>query len=99
MDNYSEHPGEFDGMPHDTAPATPATPDVADAIGSDERRMHVRAYNYWCSLLDGRDFPSIQDLQASEIEDFSSHSVLLNFEGALNDPATPFVGEAIRAEI
>ena len=99
MDNYSEHPGEFDGMPHDAAPATPATPDVTDAIGSDERRMHVRAYNYWCSLLDGRDFPSIQDLQASEIEDFSSHSVLLNFEGALNDPATPFVGEAIRAEI
>ena len=23
-------------------------------IGVDERRMHVRAYNYWVSLLDGR---------------------------------------------
>ena len=22
-------------------------------IGTDERRMHVRAYNYWASLLDG----------------------------------------------
>ena len=96
MDNYRDHPGEFDGLPHDS---TPATSGVADAIGSDERRMHVRAYNYWCSLLEGRDFPSIQDLQATEIEAFSSHSVLLNFEGALNDPATPFVGEAIRAEI
>ena len=50
-------------------------------------------------MLEGRDFPSIEDLQATDIEDFSSHSVLLNFEGALNDPATPFVGEAIRAEI
>jgi hypothetical protein len=94
MDNYSDHPGEY--APVDDA-ATHAN--VADAIGSDERRMHVRAYNYWCSLLDGRDFPSIQDLQAAEIEDFSSHSVLLNFAEALNNPHTAFVGDAIRAEI
>ena len=96
MESFRDHPSEFDEpVLVDSAPAQV----VADAIGSDERRMHVRAYNYWCSLLDGRDFPSIQDLQATEIEDFSAHSVLLNFEGALNNPATPFVGEAIRAEI
>jgi hypothetical protein len=94
MDTYCDHPGAFDEPAGDAA-----TPPAADASGTDERRLHVRAYNYWCSLLDGRDFPSIQNLQASEIEDFSSHSVLLNFEGALNDPATPFVGEAIRSEI
>ena len=96
MESFRDHPSEFDEPTLvDSGPAQV----VADAIGSDERRMHVRAYNYWCSLLDGRDFPSIQDLQATEIEDFSAHSVLLNFEGALNNPATPFVGEAIRAEI
>ena len=96
MESFRDHPSEFDEPALvDSGPAQV----VADAIGSDERRMHVRAYNYWCSLLDGRDFPSIQDLQATEIEDFSAHSVLLNFEGALNNPATPFVGEAIRAEI
>jgi hypothetical protein len=96
MESFRDHPSEFDEpVLVDSGPAQV----VADAIGSDERRMHVRAYNYWCSLLDGRDFPSIQDLQATEIEDFSAHSVLLNFEGALNNPATPFVGEAIRAEI
>ena len=38
------------------AEAAPAD-DVAAAIGTDERRMHVRAYNYWVSLLDGRDYP------------------------------------------
>jgi hypothetical protein len=96
MDNYSDHPGAFD---EDTTESAPRQANVADAIGSDERRMHVRAYNYWCSLLDGRDFPSIQNLQAEAIEDFSSHSVLLNFAGALNNPETAFVGEAIRAEI
>jgi hypothetical protein len=96
MDNYSDHPGEYDAPPSEAAPSHAH---VADAIGSDERRMHVRAYNHWCSLLDGRDFPSIQDLQAAEIEDFSSHSVLLNFAEELNNPITAFVGEAIRAEI
>ncbi len=96
MDSQSEDLSRYDRPANDTAPSQS---DVAAAIGSDERRLHVRAYNYWCALLDGRDFPSIQDLQATAIEDFSSHSVLLNFAGALNNPATPFVGEAIRAEI
>ena len=96
MDSQGESLSAYDGPANDAAPSPS---DVAAAIGSDERRMHVRAYNYWCALLDGRDFPSIQDLQATAIEDFSSHSVLLNFAGALNNPATPFVGEAIRAEI
>ena len=67
MDNYRDHSDAYDGAA-DTGP--PNESRVTDAIGSDERRMHVRAYNYWCSLLDGRDFPSIQDLQATEIEDF-----------------------------
>ncbi len=95
MDSYREHPSEYDAA----VDAAPPQADLADAIGTDERRMQVRAYNVWCGLLDGRDFPSIQDLQASAIEDFSSHSVLLNFAEAVNDPATAFVGDAIRAEI
>ena len=48
MDSYSEHSGEFD---LEAAEAVSATNDVTDAIGADERRMHVRAYNYWVSLL------------------------------------------------
>ena len=40
MDSYREHPGEFDAPV--SAPAT--AEEVALAIGSDERRMHVRAY-------------------------------------------------------
>ena len=55
MDTYREHPSDFD-LPE---PETPPADDVAAAIGTDERRMHVRAYNYWVSLLGGRDFPSI----------------------------------------
>lgn len=95
MDGYREHPSEFD-LPEaiETAPAE----DVASAIGSDERRMHVRAYNYWVSLLDGRDYPSIEDLEPESLKDFAPHSVLLDFTCGRDNPATPYVGVAVRDE-
>src|SRR5213595_2078494 len=95
MDGYREHPTDFD-LP--SAEETPAGNDVAAAIGADERRMHVRAYNYWCSLLDGRDFPSIEDLEPGSIEDFGPHSVLLDFTEGSENPATPYIGAAVREE-
>ena len=95
MDSYSDHPSEFDAPP---ASAAGPQDDVANAIGSDERRMHVRAYNYWCSLLDGRDYPSIEDLDPDNIQDFGPHSVLLDFTEGSDNPATPYIGTAIRTE-
>ena len=91
VDSFSDHPGEYG------ASAVPET-DVAMAIGSDERRMHVRAYNYWCSLLEGRDYPSIEDLEPDDIQDFGPHSVLLDFTEGQGNPATPYIGTAIREE-
>ena len=95
MDSYSDHPGDF-GPAHDAGPA--AVDDVTLAIGGDERRMHVRAYNYWVSLLDGRDYPSIEDLDPGNLTDFSANSVLLDFTAGRDNPATPYIGTAIRAE-
>jgi len=68
------------------------------AIGTDERRMHVRAYNHWASLLDGRDFPSIEDLDPLDLRDFSDHSLLLDFTAEAYDPVTSFIGAALRTE-
>src|SRR5687768_627662 len=93
MDSYSDQPGAFE-TPGETAPGD----DVAAAIGADERRMHVRAYNYWVSLLDGRDYPSIEDLEPESVEDFAPNSVLLDFTAGRSDPATPYIGTAIREE-
>src|SRR3954452_13105451 len=95
MDSYREHPSEFDGI---GAAETTSAEDVAAAIGTDERRMHVRAYNYWVSLLDGRDFPSIEDLEPAQVEDFSSNSVLLDFTCGQANPAIPYIGGGIRQE-
>ncbi len=94
MDSYREHPSDFDP---ESAPETSAA-DVAAAIGTDERRMHVRAYNHWVALLDGRDFPSIEDLEPGDVADFSPHSVLLDFTCGVENPAMPYLGAAIRDE-
>lgn len=97
MDGYRDFPSAYDAAESPPAPApAPSRPDPA--IGNDERRMHVRAYNYWVSLLDGRDFPSIEDLEPADLQDFSAHSVLLDFTCGRDDPATPYVGTAIREE-
>src|SRR5512142_3505234 len=95
MDSYREHPSDFDseGVSDSTQPQ-----DVSAAIGTDERRMHVRAYNYWVSLLDGRDFPSIEDLEPGDVTDFAAHSVLLDFTCGRDNPAMPYIGAAIRDE-
>lgn len=68
------------------------------AIGTDERRMHVRAYNYWTSLLHDRAYPSIEDLNPESIEDFGPNSVLLDFTGGVSDPVIAWLGTALRAE-
>jgi hypothetical protein len=94
MDSYREHPSDFDLPVSETASAD----DVAAAIGTDERRMHVRAYNYWVSLLEGRDFPSIDDLESGDVEDFAAHSVLLDFTCGRANPAIPYIGADIRDE-
>ena len=72
--------------------------DPPPAIGSDERRMHVRAYNYWVSLLAGRAYPAIQDLDPAGIEDFGPHSVLLDFSRDAENPAIAFLGAGLREE-
>jgi hypothetical protein len=94
MDSYRDHPSDFDLPSSDDT----AVNDVAAQIGTDERRMHVRAYNYWVSLLDGRDFPSIEDLEPGDVSDFASNSVLLDFTCGRDNPAIPYVGAAIREE-
>src|SRR3990170_2170524 len=94
MDSYRDHPREYDAPASDAAPPE----DVSASIGTDERRMHVRAYNHWASLLEGRDYPSIEDLDPASIEDFAPHSVLLDFTSGRDNPATPYIGDAVRKE-
>ena len=87
--------------PFDSHPAVDADEAVADRpleIGTDERRMHVRAYNHWVSLLHGRAYPSIEDLHPGNIADFGPNSVLLDFTRGVDDPEIRYLGAALREE-
>jgi len=68
------------------------------AIGQDERRMQVRAYNHWASLLGDRHFPSIEDLKPHDLPDFGPYSVLLDFTDGVENPAVVFLGETLAEE-
>ncbi len=89
---------EEDRSDADHGAADQGIEDAAPAIGTDERRMHVRAYNHWVSLLRGRAYPSIEDLDPANIADFGAHSVLLDFTKGIDDPAIAFLGRALRDE-
>jgi hypothetical protein len=95
MDSYRpfEDGAEIDTVVEDE-PAIEAPPE----IGVDERRMHVRAYNYWVSLLDGRAYPTIGDVDPANIEDFGPNSVLLDFTGGSDNPGIVYLGGALREE-
>lgn len=67
-------------------------------IGEDERRMHVRAYNFWAKMLQGRSFPSIEALDLDQLGDFGHHAVLLDFTSGIDNPAISYVGETLARE-
>jgi hypothetical protein len=79
---------EYGQAPDEEEAAIEAPPE----IGNDERRMHVRAYNYWVSLLDGKPYPSVKDLDPHTIEDFGPNSVLLDFTEGEDDAQVAWLG-------
>lgn len=87
--DYGDYDPADDDIGHEPPPAT---------IGTDERRMQVRAYNHWASLLGDRNFPSIEDLEPEELPDFGPYSVLLDFTCGIEDPAIPYLGAELAAE-
>jgi hypothetical protein len=67
-------------------------------IGQDERRMQVRAYNHWASLLDDGNFPSIDNLEPDNLPDFGPYSVLLDFTAGIEDPGISYLGAELAEE-
>jgi hypothetical protein len=68
------------------------------AIGQDERRMQVRAYNHWASLLEDRNFPAIDDLEPGNLPDFGPYSVLLDFTRGIENPGITYLGAELAGE-
>lgn len=68
------------------------------AIGQDERRMQLRAYNHWASLLEDRNFPAIDDFDPADLSDFGPFSVLLDFTSGIENPGIPYLGAELAKE-
>ncbi|WP_375545915.1 PAS domain-containing protein [Tsuneonella litorea] len=102
MDNLRGYLGSVDfdaegtdyGLGDDEAVSEPPP----SPVGQDERRMQVRAYNHWASLLADRNFPSIEDLDPDALPDFGPNSVLLDFTNGIEDPSIRFLGDQLAAE-
>ena len=85
--------------PEDDSPETLAPRELPpEAIGQDERRMQVRAYNHWAGQLGERMFPLIDDLDPANLPDFGPYSVLLDFTAGIENPAVQFLGERLAQE-
>lgn len=67
-------------------------------FGSAERRMHVRAFDHWVSLLAGRGFPTIAELDLDAVGDFEPRSVLLDYRPGHQAPAISRIGRTLRDE-
>jgi hypothetical protein len=96
MDGFREFGGEHEPAYGSHAVEPAPQPEPRDEAS--ERRMQVKAYNYWTSLLDGRDFPSIEDLEPADIADFAKHSVLLDFTSGPASANAAYLGAALRRE-
>ncbi|MFC3174951.1 hypothetical protein ACFOD9_11890 [Novosphingobium bradum] len=68
------------------------------AVGQDERRLQVRAYNHWASLLGDRPCPLIDDLAIGHLPDFDPYAVLLDFAEGVDHPVVKYVGQALADE-
>jgi hypothetical protein len=89
---------DWDASEDDSTERAPVRELPPEAIGQDERRMQVRAYNHWAGLLGDRMFPHIEDLDPVNLPDFGPHSVLLDFSYGIENPAVRYLGEKLAAE-
>ena len=88
---------QFDDGGTQTADEDDSGIDTVEVVSGDERRMQVRAYNFWTSNLGDRSYPAIEDLQPEAHSDFADFSVLLDFTSGMENPSIPYLGDKLRA--
>lgn len=80
----------FDDEPEDNGIET------VPVVSGNERRMQVRAYNFWITQLGNRSYPAIEDLHPEKNDDFADFSVLLDFTSGVENPSIPYLGQKLR---
>jgi hypothetical protein len=91
-DNDSETPGYAVFEEEDAAIEAPPV------VSGDERRMQVRAYNFWTAQLNEKNYPCIEELDPEGVQDFREYSVLLDFTSGIENPSIEYLGDKLRVE-
>lgn len=72
--------------------------DVPQDLSRVERRLSVRAFNYWASLLGGRQFPSVDDFSPPENTELLDNCVLLDVSTSVDRPSLRYIGKTLSDE-
>ena len=64
----------------------------------DERRLHLVMFDYWRSLLAGRQFPKLSELNPHLTAEIRNYCFLLEFPDKPENALLRFVGEKLEAE-
>lgn len=91
-DNDADLPGYAAFQDEDAAIEPPPI------VSGDERRMQVRAYNFWTAQLHDKNYPAIEELDPAAVDDFRDYSVLLDFTSGIENPSIEFLGDKLRTE-
>ena len=87
---------------HGQSTGSPHTESDGDAAGTpaahSERRMQVRAYSYWASLLNDNQIPAIDSLDRANPGNFGPNSILLDLTGGGDAPVVVHLGHALAQE-
>ena len=87
---------------HGQSTGSPHTRSDDDAAGNpaahSERRMQVRAYSYWASLLNDNQIPAIDSLDRTNPGNFGPNSILLDLTSGSDTPVVVRLGHALAQE-
>lgn len=73
-----------------------AAMDAPPGRAIDDRRLHTRLHRDWLAALRGREWPPLEDMPTGSLD--GPNMLLLDLDGAADNPAIAAIGEALRRE-
>jgi len=72
--------------------------DNFEGIDQQDQGRHIQAYHFWSSLLNGRDLPSISDVDPLGLEKYKPYCFLVDFPYGYDNPVVRYSGPHVEAD-
>ncbi|MCH8202917.1 MAG: PAS domain-containing protein [Proteobacteria bacterium] len=63
-----------------------------------ERRLHLKIFDHWVSLLGGREFPELDEMQSEMEDETLAASFVIDLAPGLSEATLHFAGEQLMAD-